>query len=196
MIYLIDNGANLDFLNKQGLAPLHIAAKEGYVEVVNRLIIDRAKVDLKDKNGFTPLFWAVQNKQLSVVEALMNAGADCNYSAPMSINELQGLVVNESSQVKERMAKFIKRKSSLGALPISISSCELALILAHRKIIEAVISSNLTPTNQLFKLIALSSPVGRNSFLYQTLPPLMSGKRKKPEAKKIPTEEQRRNVMS
>ncbi|STX52088.1 Ankyrin repeat protein [Legionella busanensis] len=202
--YLIDVGANLDFLNEEGLALLHIAAKNGSLGIVNHLIRGRATVDLRDEKGFTPLFWAVRNKELSVVEALMNAGADCNCSVPMSINELQRLVANESSQVKERMGNFIKRKSSLvGAAPISISSCELAIILAHSKIIMTVISLNSTPRDQLFKLLPSLpnqlpelAPLSIATYSFLSPSPI-SGKRKTLEikGKEVPTEQQRRNGM-
>ncbi|WP_419418867.1 ankyrin repeat domain-containing protein [Legionella sp. D16C41] len=191
------------------LAHLHIAAKKGHLNIVNCLIEVGEEVDLKDQNGLTPLFWAVRNRKLSVVEALMKANADCNYRVPMSIDKLLDLVATESDQVKERMANFIKKKSSLtGASPIFISSCDLASILADREIMKAVISLNSTSRKQLHKLLApapsqspeLHAPLSiieSYSFLYQLWAlPMAGNKRKRPEAKEVPTEEQTRHVMS
>jgi len=54
---------------------LHVAAREGYRDVVAQLLAWGAEVDVENRIGSTPLFTAVSHNQLSVVRQLLNAGA-------------------------------------------------------------------------------------------------------------------------
>ncbi len=64
-----------------GATPLHIAAKEGRVDVVKLLLDSGAPVDAKDSDGLTPLASAIDNPdvpletRLAVVDALLGKGA-------------------------------------------------------------------------------------------------------------------------
>eukprot|EP01114_Cavostelium_apophysatum_P021082 TRINITY_DN7252_c0_g1_i1.p1 TRINITY_DN7252_c0_g1~~TRINITY_DN7252_c0_g1_i1.p1 ORF type:complete len:273 (+),score=17.11 TRINITY_DN7252_c0_g1_i1:64-882(+) len=58
-------------------SPLWIAAKEGYLDVVQRLLTGGADCDvIHDNNRYTPLHIACQAGRLEVVKALLSAGAD------------------------------------------------------------------------------------------------------------------------
>uniref|UniRef100_A0A3B3R4Z1 Ankyrin 3 n=1 Tax=Paramormyrops kingsleyae TaxID=1676925 RepID=A0A3B3R4Z1_9TELE len=58
-----------------GLNALHLASKEGHVEVVAELIKLGANVDAATKNGFTPLYMAAQENHLEVVRFLLDNNA-------------------------------------------------------------------------------------------------------------------------
>ena len=73
---LIAAGANVDKANKNGAAPLIIAAQKGHHELVTALIAARANVDLADNNGMTPLCMAAYTGHVEVVRLLVRAGAD------------------------------------------------------------------------------------------------------------------------
>lgn len=69
------NGVNLiDEETKVSL--LHIAASEGWVEVVDRLITNGADVNLRAKYGETPLHVAVDDGQIDVVRYLITKDAN------------------------------------------------------------------------------------------------------------------------
>ncbi len=60
-----------------GATPLHIAAKKGHTNVVEKLIaagcdVDKARTD----SGSTALFTAAQEGQIDVVKKLLENGAD------------------------------------------------------------------------------------------------------------------------
>lgn len=61
-----------------GQTPLHIAAYEGYMDIVEYLIQLGASLSVQDKNGWTPLHCASSNRHLTIVEKLIGAGADPN----------------------------------------------------------------------------------------------------------------------
>lgn len=55
---------------------LHVAAKEGHVEVVEVLLRNGARVDARSRFGWTPLIWAVACGGVDVATVLLQAGAD------------------------------------------------------------------------------------------------------------------------
>lgn len=69
---------NIGTMNDTGYAPLHVAAGNGYSEIVSALIRGGANKDAVDSNWETPLFWATREGHLAVVETLVAVGASAN----------------------------------------------------------------------------------------------------------------------
>ncbi|XP_021764211.1 serine/threonine-protein kinase STY8-like [Chenopodium quinoa] len=70
-----DSGADVNFKDMDNRTPLHVAACQGYVDVVDLLINMNAEVDPKDRWGSTPLADAIYYKNHEVVKALEDHGA-------------------------------------------------------------------------------------------------------------------------
>jgi len=62
---------DLDAHDTQGYAPIHIAAKEGHLEVVRALLNYEANINLPDGNGYTPLFLAIHHGHIEVAKYLL-----------------------------------------------------------------------------------------------------------------------------
>ena len=78
---LIEYGADVNSLSKWG-APLHVAAKNGDVEMVNLLLDHGADPNLPGGENYqTPLFFAAYGGSKEVVSLLIDKGADVNYRA-------------------------------------------------------------------------------------------------------------------
>lgn len=77
MNWLVEQGANVNFTNSSGAAPLHhhAAKRTGNVKYLLKL---GAEIDAKDKMGYTPLAKAVDTFQFENVKVLVEAGADIN----------------------------------------------------------------------------------------------------------------------
>ena len=73
---LIENGAAVDSVNKNGQTPLSLAAEDGHEIVVKLLIENGAVVDLADKWDLTPLSYATKNGHEAVVKLLMERSKD------------------------------------------------------------------------------------------------------------------------
>ena len=61
-----------------GAPPLHLAADQGYKEIVELLIAKGADVNAKNKFGSTPMHKAARRGQKEVNELLIDNGADVN----------------------------------------------------------------------------------------------------------------------
>lgn len=77
---LIQKGAEV---NKPGWAPLHYAATNGHLEVMNLLLEHHAYIDAASPNNTTPLMMAAHYGTPEAVKLLLEAGAD-----PMLKNDL------------------------------------------------------------------------------------------------------------
>ncbi|VDI77866.1 Hypothetical predicted protein [Mytilus galloprovincialis] len=69
---LLDNGADIDAIDKRGFSSLFIAAMNGHLEVVKCLLDKKAKVNHCDHDGRSPLFIACQEGYFELVKLLLN----------------------------------------------------------------------------------------------------------------------------
>jgi ankyrin repeat protein len=70
---LIARGADV---NKPGWAPLHYAATNAHLEIMELLLDENAYIDAASPNGTTPLMMAAQYGNTPAVKLLLEAGAD------------------------------------------------------------------------------------------------------------------------
>ena len=61
----VDNGANIEYKNSEGITPLHIASCLGFVDIVQYLISQGAKIESKDSKGLTPLICSKFKPEIS-----------------------------------------------------------------------------------------------------------------------------------
>jgi uncharacterized protein len=70
---LIDRGADV---NKPGWTPLHYAATNGHLDIMELLFANSAYIDAESPNGTTPLMMAAQYASAAAVKRLLDEGAD------------------------------------------------------------------------------------------------------------------------
>ena len=70
VLKLISKGAEINIKNSSGSTPLHVATKNGYVEIVRTLTFNNADVDIQNIIGQTCLHIAVDKGQKDVVKIL------------------------------------------------------------------------------------------------------------------------------
>ncbi len=83
IVYLIENGADINSKSIYNDFPIHRAAMNGYVQAVETIINLGGEVDPKNKEGVTPLMWAsgggVSNDPNPIiVKMLISNGANVN----------------------------------------------------------------------------------------------------------------------
>ena len=74
--FLINNGANPNIANKEGVTPLMLATRIGHIEGVTELLEAGAAVDPLSSTGETPLIFAVHRRDVPLIRVLMEHGAD------------------------------------------------------------------------------------------------------------------------
>ena len=91
---LLENGAQVNQADSDGITALMIAAKRGHAFVVGLLLEKGAQVNQADSDGITALMIAEQNGHMGVVELLLEAEADAitrlNEGASSSSSRGQG----------------------------------------------------------------------------------------------------------
>lgn len=61
-----------------GLTPLHLAAQDGHIDIVELLLQIDACVNVKNRHGFTPFHLAVKGGHIYITSILLNNGAHIN----------------------------------------------------------------------------------------------------------------------
>lgn len=66
---------NMNCVDYDGRVPLHVACREGHIQIVEFLLKHGAAVHVRDRSGHTPLYEALVWKRSEVVQMLRRAGA-------------------------------------------------------------------------------------------------------------------------
>ena len=74
--FLLENGADPTLADRDGVIPIHDAAKAGDVNVINAAVALDANLDVRDGTGATPLHWAIRSHKVYAARALLGNGAD------------------------------------------------------------------------------------------------------------------------
>jgi len=110
MISLLENGADVEAENIDGLRPIHCAVRTGRVELVELLINHGANVDCADVFGNRPLHEAVCHR-LRVVDSLVQRAANLNIQ---NINGKTPLHVAVESQQSDVIVFLLNQDADVG----------------------------------------------------------------------------------
>lgn len=110
--FILGIGAKVNEKNATGSTALHYAAKNGNVELAQKLIHYGAVVDEIDANKFTPLQHAAIQGNTKLVEILIHFGANINYQKPStSFTDLaDGLNENKDKSSSTPLALAVLHK--------------------------------------------------------------------------------------
>ena len=141
-----------------GIAPIHVAVSNNYINDVKFLLGENADIEIKEKNGYTPLAIACQQGHLEIAELLINKGADINVKNGWGATPVyQSSLKNHIDIVKLLLEKNadIEIKEKDGYTPLAIA-CQQG----HLDIVIILIKNNAnlkTKTNNKLSLIELAT---------------------------------------
>ncbi|XP_034933971.1 protein phosphatase 1 regulatory subunit 16A isoform X2 [Chelonus insularis] len=130
---LVALGEDLEYKDHQGATPLHIAAANGYLRVVEYLLDQHVSTDVEDNDKWQPVHAAACWGHLEVLELLVQNGADLNAKnkhdeTPADIcedPEIRERIVElkteqESKKLREAQSKRVRRSQSINTRTQSV----------------------------------------------------------------------------
>lgn len=108
---LIDRGADV---NKPGWTPLHYAATNGHLEIMQLLLDENAYIDAESPNGTTPLMMAAHYGSSAAVKLLVEAGADPNIRNQLGLTAIDFAYRASRTESAEMIAEAIRRSKPKG----------------------------------------------------------------------------------
>ncbi len=116
--YLLQNGADPDLPDKKGDRALMIAARLGYLEGLNSMILAKAAVDAANRQGETALIIAIQNRHPQVVKRLLEAGASIRHTDNAGLSARDYAVRDRRSTEMLKLVDTVKVKPVFVAGPV------------------------------------------------------------------------------
>jgi hypothetical protein len=101
--FLLQRGANPNIRNNEGITPLQLATRLGFVEGAEMLIEGGAQVSVADQQGETPLIAAVHQRNIPLVRRLLSEGAnpDRNDNSGRSARDYMTLMSGNTLMARE-----------------------------------------------------------------------------------------------
>ncbi|XP_076668308.1 myosin phosphatase targeting subunit 75D isoform X1 [Andrena cerasifolii] len=102
-------GGDLEYKDHQGATPLHIAAANGYLRVVEFLLDQDVSTDVEDNDKWQPVHAAACWGHLEVLELLVQNGADLN---PKNKHDETPADICEDPEIRERIVELKTEQES------------------------------------------------------------------------------------
>lgn len=126
--YLLENNANPDIQNKDGITALHLAARAGKKHIVKKLLIHGANPNIQDKHSMTPLMYAVtknyHHDKYDLIKLLLHHDADPNLINYKGFTALMMAAENDDHDVVKLLLKYHANpavKNSKGQMAIDLT---------------------------------------------------------------------------
>jgi ankyrin repeat protein len=131
-----------------GATPLHLAALEGHIDVVELLLREGSPPNATEAHGLTPLHYAVLRGQETIVSLLLAAGADANFrSSPGAPTPLEVAVLADAFRGTTALTTTLLKAGGVidpertaAGLPSSVFTAHLAGNLDMVRLLHAFLS--------------------------------------------------------
>ncbi|XP_060084221.1 uncharacterized protein LOC132563479 [Ylistrum balloti] len=143
---LINYGADVNTVIRGGEMPLHHAAKEGHVDVVQTLLKENSILTAQDERGDSALILASQNEHADVVKLLLDKGADMYHKNHFGIDAWHSAITQGSDEVLRVLTKHYNKlydKNRTLKSPLCIAAS-----LGRCRKIETLITMGADPEHQ------------------------------------------------
>ncbi|AVP88191.1 Putative ankyrin repeat-containing protein [Candidatus Phycorickettsia trachydisci] len=143
----------IEVRNKNGDTSLHIAAQEGHLDIVKKLLDYKANIEATNKGGWTPLLKAAQRGHCQVVQLLLNEGANIEAATQAGDTPLHYAAENGHTKTVECLLDkkaYLETTTQMGNTPLHLAAgnghaATVKLLLDKGANIEAINNSGYTP---------------------------------------------------
>lgn len=127
--YLIESGADVNHINKEGHTPLMIACQKGDSKTAKLLIKNGARVDFQFKKNSTALMHAIKSKNIDLINLILKNTKNINFENNDGDTALIMAVQNDDSKIASLLIEAgarIDQLTSAGESALSVA-CECNL---------------------------------------------------------------------
>ncbi|XP_062106789.1 ankyrin repeat domain-containing protein EMB506, chloroplastic-like [Humulus lupulus] len=123
---LLEQGVDIDFVDKDGLTALHTTVIGNKVAVISHLLRKGASPHIKDKDGATPLHYATQVGSMQTVKLLIKYNVDLNVADNEEWTPLHIAVQTRNRDIVKVLllnGADANRRNKDGKTPLDLSLC-------------------------------------------------------------------------
>jgi len=122
-LFLIGTGAEVDTTDDEGETPLMTAVREGYAEVVRKLLEKGARTDVKDKNFHqTLLHLAAVRGYRDIADILLSQGLDANAPDIYGVTPVRYALLHGNVSVARSIERVLDKPQTLKLKDFSASA--------------------------------------------------------------------------
>lgn len=125
---------NVNICNADGFTPLHIAAMQGRIELIQILLKARAFTNVQTRKGLTPLHLACQNQRIQIIQLLLDAYCDINSQDNRGNTALHYACDTKNVRVVELLMKYkpnCNLRNSEGRTALDVTEDNMCLTLTR-----------------------------------------------------------------
>jgi len=138
---LVEEGAKVNAIDKQGRTPLHLAAPIGRLSIVQFLVEHGADTHLKDNNHKTPLVYAIEKNRVRVIIYLSQ---EVNKHKPSEEKNIFSLAKDgETDEIREYFESVDINTTNEDGKTILHVACEFSQVDVVKLALELGINKNL-----------------------------------------------------
>ncbi len=114
-------GTDMNQLDRDGFAPLHVAVRKGRIAITRMLLKHGVNVEIQDANGHTPMYHAVLGARPRIADLLLKSGAQIHATTWLLDATRQGIGKREVIRYLAQHGANLEAKDSKGDTPLLIA---------------------------------------------------------------------------
>ncbi|KAK2142032.1 hypothetical protein LSH36_1002g01000 [Paralvinella palmiformis] len=137
--------SDVNATNITNLSAIHLATKEGHIEVVRELLHQNANVNQTTPKGNTPLHIAAMHGQTDVTKLLLENGAHINAKSKFGFTPLYLAVMEQKEETVSLLLEYGADNTIAPDLEIKLTPLKVAEIQEYTAIVKLINEKSRAP---------------------------------------------------